>query len=86
MRFVVGLFLLVFLTAAIIASAHAEDPRKEYLRLQATEFCAVVGKPPAALAEALNNAVKQDPKTWLPAIAWWNAIAERYDALKCGDA
>jgi hypothetical protein len=65
--------------------ARAEDPRKEYLHLQATEFCATVKKPPEAIAEALNNAVKQDPKTWMPAIVWWNAIAERYNELKCGD-
>ena len=65
-------------------SASAEDQRKEYLRLQATEFCASVKKPPDVIAEALNNAVKQDPKTWMPAIVWWNAIAERYNELKCG--
>jgi hypothetical protein len=72
--------------ALIVAhTAYAQDdPRKEYLRLQATEFCATVKRPPDTIAEALNNAVKQDPKTWMPAIVWWNAIAERYNELKCG--
>ena len=74
------------LCATFVAhTAYAQDdPRKEYLRLQATEFCAIVKKPPDAIAEALNNAVKQDPATWMPAILWWNAIAEHYNKLKCG--
>jgi hypothetical protein len=81
---VIVLFVVVLVLGSAISAARGEDPRKEYLRLQATEFCATVKRPPDTIAEALNNAVKQDPKTWMPAIVWWNAIAERYNELKCG--
>ena len=79
---------LVALCATVVAhSVYAQDdPRKEYLRLQATEFCATVKQPPAALAEALNQAIQVDPQKWLPIAAWWNAIVEKYQALKCGES
>lgn len=78
--------IIVALCAAHSAAYAQEDPRKEYLRLQATEFCATVKQPPPAMAAALNQLVQADPKTWMPVIDWWNAIAERYAELKCGDA
>jgi hypothetical protein len=83
----VGLFILGLLAFGIPARAQADSEyTKQILRLQYTEFCATVKKPPSALAEALNQSVGQDPKTWLPVIVWWNAIAEKYKAAGCGDA
>jgi hypothetical protein len=72
----------------VVNSARADEYRdfqKEMLRLSYTEFCSTVGKPPAVVAEALNKAMEQDPKTWLGAVLWWNKIAEKYAAAKCGD-
>jgi hypothetical protein len=84
----VGLVILGLLAFGIPARAESVtvDQAKNILRLQYSEFCAVVKKPPSALAEALNQSVAQDPKTWLPVIAWWNAICEKYKAAGCGDA
>lgn len=68
--------------------AKADDYReyqKQMLRLSYTEFCAAVGPPPRVIAEALNQAMAQDPKTWLPAVLWWNQIADKYKEAKCGD-
>jgi hypothetical protein len=65
--------------------ANSED-LKQILRLRATEFCATVGKPPEQLRDAINNAMAQDPKTWMPIALWWNRIAERYEKAGCGDA
>lgn len=81
---------LAALALILICSGHAKaqdrEAQKETLRLQATEFCAYVRKPPPQIAAALNEAVKQDPKTWLPAIQWWNKISEHYEKAGCGDA
>lgn len=87
-------FLVLFVAimwCAVIAlkrPAHGQDSEylKQILRLQTTEFCASVGKPPQIIAEALNKALEQDPKTWLPIVLWWNRIAEKYEKAKCGDA
>lgn len=84
-----ALFVLVILFGMVISRAtKAQDSEyvKQILRLEYTTFCHVVGKPPQALAEALNQSVAQDPKTWLPVVQWWNRIAEKYAEAKCGDA
>lgn len=82
--FYLGLFILM---AICFQPAKAQDreAQKESLRLQATEFCAFVGKPPQIIADALNKAVEQDPKTWLPAVLWWNKLHEKYEKARCGD-
>jgi hypothetical protein len=82
------LSLALLLIGLMISPASSQDRelQKETLRLQATEFCAHVKKPPPQIAAALNEAVKQDPKTWLPAILWWNQLAEHYEKAGCGDA
>lgn len=68
-----------------------EDPRyrefqKDMLRLSYTEFCANVSEPPNVIREALNNAMAQDPKTWLPAVLWWNKIVDKYKEARCGES
>lgn len=84
-----GVGVMVILLVAS-CSLRAEEPNSEYLkqilRLQTTEFCATVGKPPQVTAEALNKAMEQDPRVWLPAVLWWNRIAEKYERARCGDA
>jgi hypothetical protein len=82
---IIVLFVVVLVLGSVISAARAEDPRKEYLRLQATEFCSVMKPPPAALVAAINHAVEQDPKTWMPVVAWINRLIERYNELKCGE-
>ena len=70
-------------------SAEVPSPRyydEQLLNYRYTEFCATVGKPPPVIAEALNQAIVIDPQKWLPAIQWWNKIAEKYAEAKCGDA
>lgn len=62
------------------------DQAKEILRLQYTEFCATVRKPPQQLVDAINAAMKEDPNTWLPVVLWFNAISEKYAKAGCGDA
>ncbi len=59
---------------------------KQILRLQTTEFCATVGRPPQVIADALNKALEQEPRVWLPAVTWWNQIVDKYKAARCGDA
>src|SRR5512139_2696707 len=78
--------VLILLVASCALKAQDRDYLKQVLRLQATEFCATVGKPPRALAEAINAAAAQDPQTWAPVIQWWNKISERYESARCGDA
>lgn len=81
---------LAMILAMVVATAPAwsqnREVAKEILRLQYTEFCATVKKPPQVIAEALNNAMAQDPKMWMPAIIWWNAIVAKYQEAGCGDA
>ena len=76
----------VLLVASCELRATDSEYLKQILRLQTTEFCATVGKPPQVIADALNKALEQDPKTWLPAVLWWNRIAEKYEKARCGDA
>lgn len=81
--------VLVVLAASCALRAQEPDSAyvKQVLRLQFSEFCSVVGPPPLKLAEAINNAIAQDPATWLPIAAWWNRIKAHYDAkARCGDA
>jgi hypothetical protein len=77
---------LILLIASCELRATDSEYLKQILRLQATEFCATVGRPPQVIADALNKALEQDPKTWLPAVLWWNRIAEKYEKARCGDA
>ena len=62
-----------------------EDPRKEYLRLQATKFCSVVKVPPKILLDAVKGSFEADPQTWMPVMEWLDTLAKRYKLLKCGD-
>jgi hypothetical protein len=84
----IGFGLAMFVIGYLCRDAFAQDSEylKQILRLQATEFCASVGKPPQVIADALNKALEADPKTWLPAVLWWNRIAEKYEKARCGDA
>lgn len=79
--------LLFTILAFCVQPAFALDQadQREALRLQATEFCATVGKPPEVLAKMLNTVGPQDPKMWGPVIEWWNRIAEKYEKAGCGD-
>lgn len=78
---------VVFVFIAMTGATRAdEDPRKEFPRLQATEFCAAVKLPPPILVEAINHAMSKDPAAWGPVVEWFNRIGERYMALKCGDS
>jgi hypothetical protein len=85
-----GLVLACLCLGWLARDAWAQEPNSEYLkqilRLQTTEFCATVGKPPQVIADALNKALEQDPKTWLPAVLWWNKLHEKYEKARCGDA
>jgi hypothetical protein len=84
-----ALFVIVILVGVAVSHRTKAAPRyydEQLLNYRYTEFCATVGKPPAALAEALNQAVGVDPQKWLPAIQWWNKIAEKYAEARCGDA
>lgn len=56
------------------------------MRLQYTEFCAVVKPPPAALIEMLQQAAEADPETWMSSFRWMERLAQAYDKRKCGDA
>jgi hypothetical protein len=78
--------MVILLVASCELRATDSEYLKQILRLQATEFCATVGRPPQVIADALNKALEQDPKTWLPAVLWWNRIAEKYEKARCGDA
>jgi hypothetical protein len=78
--------MVILLVASCELRATDSEYLKQILRLQATEFCATVGKPPQVIADALNKALEQDPKVWLPAVLWWNRIAEKYEKARCGDA
>jgi hypothetical protein len=80
-----GVVLILFVASCELR-ANDSEYLKQILRLQTTEFCATVGKPPQVIADALNKALEQDPKVWLPAVLWWNRIAEKYERSKCGDA
>jgi hypothetical protein len=81
---------LVFIAVLVGGKYAKSDDYREYqkqmLRLSYTEFCATVGPPPQVIANALNEAMKQDPKTWLAAVLWWNQIADKYKEAKCGDS
>jgi hypothetical protein len=83
---VVALGFLISSYGAARAQTTPHYYDQQLLNYKFSEFCASVGKPPAPLAEALNQAVTQDPKTWLPVVQWWNKIAEKYAEAKCGDA
>lgn len=84
----VGLAILALLAFGV--PAKAEEPNSEWvkqvLRLEYTTFCATVKKPPPQLVDATNEAMKQDPKTWMPVVIWFNAIAEKYAKAECNDA
>lgn len=68
-------------------SGHARaDERKDALRLQYTEFCAVVTPPPAELLAAIEASVKQDPRRWAPSARWMQDLFDAYTKRGCGDA
>lgn len=84
-----GIGVMAILLVASCELRAQTTPRyydQQLLNYRHTEFCAVVKKPPPALAEAINGAVAQDPATWLPIVAWWNRIHEHYKKAGCGDA
>jgi hypothetical protein len=85
-----GLVLACLFLGWLARDAWAQTTPRYYdeqlLNYKHSEFCATVGKPPATLAEAINGALKQDPQTWLPIVAWWNKIADAYKKAGCGDA
>ena len=83
-----GVVVVCVLFGFVLRDAFSQDreAQKEALRLQATEFCAAVGQPPNLLRDAINSAIAQDPKKWVPIAEWWNAIVDRYEKLRCGDA
>ena len=62
------------------------DDRKDHVRLQYTEFCAVVKPPPKALVEAVESSFKNDPTTWAETMAWLSRLGNDYQKRKCGDA
>ncbi len=83
------LFVLVLLFGMAVSKGARTAPAyydQQLLNYRYSEFCATVGKPPAVLAEALNQAVAVDATKWLPAVQWWNAIAQKYAEARCGDA
>ena len=82
----VGLAILALLAFGVPAKAQDSEWVKQVLRLEYTTFCATVKKPPPQLVDAINEAMKQDPKTWMPVVIWFNAIAEKYQKAGCGDA
>lgn len=91
--FAIPVLFLVLAALAIVAfgpKARGQESNSEYakqlLRLQFTEFCAVVGKPPADVAEGINQGVAMDPKRWVPHANWFNRIVEQYKKARCGDA
>jgi hypothetical protein len=84
-----ALFVLVVLFGMVVSKATRSAPAyydQQLLNYRYSEFCATVGKPPAILAEALNQAVAIDAAKWMPAVQWWNRIAEKYAEARCGDA
>ncbi len=71
----------------LFCSGHARaDDRADYVRLQYTEFCAVVKPPPQELILMLEQAAKADPETWTASARWMERLAEAYNKRKCGDA
>lgn len=77
---------VVALLFSLPSKGQDREEQKATARMQLSEFCAHVKKPPQAIADALNNAMAQDAKTWLPAVLWWNRIVDRYKELGCGDS
>lgn len=60
------------------------DLKKETARMQLSEFCAHVKRPPQAIADLLNQLAPHNPQL-MPAVHWWNKVVERYKELGCGD-
>lgn len=85
-----GLCAAAFAVIVISTPRHAraaEDPRKEYLRLQATEFCSVVKPPPPGYIEFLTKQVEADPKSiWAYVLAREAVLGQRYTELHCGES
>lgn len=84
-----GLGVVVVLFVASCELRAQTTPKyydQQLLNYRHSDFCAAVKKPPAALAEAINNAITIDPKTWLPIAEWWNRIHAKYKEAGCGDA
>ena len=50
---------LILLVSSCELKATDSEYLKQILRLQTTEFCATVGKPPQVIADALNKALEQ---------------------------
>lgn len=61
------------------------DERADTLRLQYTEFCAVVKPPPQALIDAVEGSFGLEPKKWASSMMWLAKLAEEYNKRKCGD-
>jgi hypothetical protein len=78
--------MLVLLIASCELRATDSEYLKQILRLQTTEFCSVVGKPPLPIANGINQGIAVDPKTWVPIAEWWNRIKEHYEKVRCNDA
>ena len=87
---VAGLVLACLFLGWMARDAWSQEPNSEYLkqilRLQFTEVCSTALPKGDALPNALNEAFKADPKTWLPWVLWWNDMHEKYAKAKCGNA
>lgn len=76
---------VIFLSPHKARAADIED-QKETARNKITSVCARPMPKNDALPTALNEAVKEDPKTWGPWILWWNDIVAERKATGCDDA
>lgn len=78
--------MVILLVASCELRATDSEYLKQILRLQYTEVCSTPLPKGSALPDALNAALKKDPKTWLPWVQWWNATHGKYEKGRCGDA
>lgn len=83
--------LMGFAAVCLMTAVKADDKKdlrefqKQILYLQYTEICSTPLPRGGALTEALNKAMEQDPKTWLPWVLWWNELRDKYMVGQCGD-
>lgn len=78
---------LLVATLIFTPGAHAnEDLRKEVLRLQATEFCAVFKPPPAGWVQAVIAGAEAGDIQARILANWIMPIIAHYKKAGCGDA
>jgi hypothetical protein len=85
-------WLLITLAVIFVLSlgkARAEsitrDEAKEILRLQYTEFCAMVHPIPPDLIAVIDDAFKKEEKLWAAEWLWLHDIQQKIKD-RCGDA